>query len=131
MQDLVSIIKLVLGPSELVKRLRDPSTSDQERIEIVRELKRRWERKEVSAEELIEEGFVIRTKSSKWVEPQRALLPSEYEPYTNVERLVKAGLLECEHKLWLLELHGEPGARRARFNREHYATRMLTGGAQA
>jgi len=94
--DMQDLVLLVLGPSELVKSLRDSSTSDREKVMIVRELKRGWERKEVSAEELIKEGFVIRTKSGKWVEPQKAFLPSEYEPYTSVERLVKAGLLDSE-----------------------------------
>jgi len=90
------VLEWILGPSELVKRLKDPSTSEQEKIIIVRRLKELWKRKAVSAEELIKEGFVIRTKSSKWIEPQKALLPSEYEPYTSVERLVKAGLLDSE-----------------------------------
>ena len=40
--------------------------------------------------------FVIRTKSGKWIELQKALLPSEYEPYENVERLIKAGFLGSE-----------------------------------
>ena len=35
----------------------------------------------MSVEELIKEEFVIRTKSGKWIEPRKALLPSEYEPY--------------------------------------------------
>ena len=50
----------------------------------------------MSAEELIKEGFVIRTKSSKWIEPRKALLPPEYEPYGSIERLIKAGLLDPE-----------------------------------
>jgi hypothetical protein len=90
------VIEWILGPSELVKRLRDPSTGDQEKIAIVKRLKELWKKKVVSAEDLIKEGFVIRTKSGKWIEPQKALLPSEYEPYENVERLVKAGLLDPE-----------------------------------
>jgi hypothetical protein len=90
------VIEWILGPSELVKRLRDSSTSDQEKIVIVKKLKELWKRKVISAEDLIKEGFVIRTKSGKWIEPQKALLPSEYEPYENVERLVKAGLLDPE-----------------------------------
>ena len=90
------VIEWVLGPSELVKRLRDSSTSEQEKMIVVRRLKELWKRKVVSAEELIKEEFVIRTKSSKWIEPQKALLPSEYKPYTNVERLVKAGLLDSD-----------------------------------
>jgi hypothetical protein len=90
------VIEWILGPSELVKRLRDPSTSDQEKIAIVKKLKELWKRRVISAEDLIKEGFVIRTKSGKWIEPQKALLPSEYEPYENVERLVEAGLLDPE-----------------------------------
>jgi len=90
------VLEWILGHSELVKRLRDPSTSEQEKIMIVRRLKELWKRKAVGAEELIKEGFVIRTKSGKWIEPQKALLPSEYEPYMSVERLVKAGLLDSE-----------------------------------
>jgi len=90
------VLEWILGPSELVKRLRDPSTSGQEKIIIVRRLKELWKRKAVSAEELVKEGFVIRTKSGKWIEPQKALLPSEYEQYISVERLVKAGLLDSE-----------------------------------
>jgi len=94
------VIEWMLGPSELVKRLRDPSTSDQEKIAIVKKLKELWKKKVISAEDLIKEGFVIRTKSGKWIEPQKALLPSEYEPYwephKNIERLIKAGLLDPE-----------------------------------
>jgi hypothetical protein len=90
------VIEWILGPSELVKRLRDPSTSDQEKTAIVKRLKELWKRKVISTEDLIKEGFVIRTKSSKWIESQKALLPSEYEPYENVERLVKAELLDPE-----------------------------------
>jgi hypothetical protein len=90
------VIEWILGPSELVKRLRDPSASDQEKIAIVKKLKELWKRRVISAEDLIKEGFIIRTKSGKWIEPQKALLPSEYEPYENVERLVKAGLLDPE-----------------------------------
>jgi hypothetical protein len=90
------VIEWILGPSELIKRLRDPSASDQEKIAIVKKLKELWKRKVISAEDLIKEGFVIRTKSGKWIEPQKALLPSEYESYENVERLVRAGLLDPE-----------------------------------
>ena len=90
------VIEWILGPSELVKRLRDPSTSDQEKIAIVKKLKELWKRRVISAEDLIKEGFVIRTKNGKWIEPQKALLPSEYQPYENVERLVEAGLLDPE-----------------------------------
>jgi hypothetical protein len=92
------VIEWILGPSELVKRLRDPSTSDQEKIAIIKKLKELWKRKVISAEDLIKEGFIIRTKSGKWIEPQKALLSSEYEPYyephRNTERLIKAGLLD-------------------------------------
>ena len=95
-EDVWDLVIKLLEPSELVKRLKDPSTSDQERVAIVKRLKELWKNKEVGAEDLIKGGFVIRTKSGKWVEPQRALLPSEYEPYGNVERLVKAGLLDPE-----------------------------------
>jgi hypothetical protein len=90
------VIEWILGPSELVKRLRDPSTSDQEKIAIVKKLKELWKKKVVSAEDLIKEGFVIRTKSGKWIEPQKVFLPSEYEPSGSIERLVRAGLLDPE-----------------------------------
>jgi hypothetical protein len=90
------VIEWILGPSELVKRLRDPLASDQEKIAIVKRLKELWKKKVISADDLIKEGFVIRTKSGRWIEPQKALLPSEYEPYDNVERLIKAGLLDPE-----------------------------------
>jgi hypothetical protein len=94
LEDVWDLVIKLLEPSELVKRLKDPSTSDQERVAIVKRLKELWKNKEVRAEDLIKGGFVIRTKSGKWIEPQRALLPSEYEPLENVERLVKAGLLD-------------------------------------
>jgi len=90
------VIEWILGPSELVKRLRDPLASDQEKIVIVKKLKELWKKKVISAEDLIKEGFVIRTKNGKWIEPQKVFLPSEYEPCGNVERLVKAGLLDPE-----------------------------------
>jgi hypothetical protein len=90
------VIGWVLGPSELIKRLRDPSTGDQEKIAIVKKLKELWKKKVISAEDLIKEGFVIRTKSGKWIEPQKVFLPSEYEPFGSIERLVRAGLLDPE-----------------------------------
>jgi hypothetical protein len=90
------VIEWILGPSELVKRLRDPLASDQEKIAIVKKLKELWKKKVVSAEDLIKEGFVIRTKNGKWIEPQKVFLPSEYEPPESIERLVKAGLLDPE-----------------------------------
>jgi len=96
LEDVWDLVIALLTSSELVKRLKDPSTSDQEKIAIVKRLKELWKKKIVGAEDLIKEGFVIRTKSGKWIEPQKALLPSEYEPYENVERLVKAGLLDPE-----------------------------------
>jgi hypothetical protein len=73
------VIEWILGPSELVKRLRDPLTSDQEKIVIVKRLKELWKKKVISAEDLIKEGFVIRTKNGKWIEPQKVFLPSEYD----------------------------------------------------
>jgi len=94
LKDLWDLVMELLEPSELVKRPRDPSTSDQEKIAIVKRLKELWKKKVVSADDLIKEGFVIRTKSGKWIEPQKALLPSEYEPYEDVERLIKTGLLD-------------------------------------
>jgi hypothetical protein len=90
------VIEWILGPSELVKRLRDPLASDQEKIAIVKKLKELWKKKVVSAEDLIKEGFVIRTKNGKWIEPQKVFLPSEYEPPENIERLVRGGLLDPE-----------------------------------
>jgi hypothetical protein len=90
------VIEWILGPSELVKRLRDPLASDQEKIAIVKKLKELWKKKVVSAEDLIKEGFVIRTKNGKWIEPQKVFLPSEYEPSGSIERLVRAGLLDPE-----------------------------------
>jgi hypothetical protein len=90
------VIEWILGSSELVKRLRDPLASDQEKIAIVKKLKELWKKKVVSAEDLIKEGFVIRTKNGKWIEPQKVFLPSEYEPPENIERLVRGGLLDPE-----------------------------------
>jgi len=90
------VIEWLLEPSELIKRLKDPLTSEPEKITIVKRLKELWKRKVVSAEELIKEGFVIRTKNGKWVDPREAFLSCEYEPYGSIERLVKAGLLDPE-----------------------------------
>jgi hypothetical protein len=90
------VIEWILGPSELVKRLKDPLASDQEKIAIVKRLKELWKNGVVSANDLIKEGFVIRTKSGKWIEPQKVFLPSEYGPPENIERLVRAGLLDPE-----------------------------------
>jgi hypothetical protein len=88
------IIEL-LEPSDLINKLRDPNVSDEEKIRIVKELKRRWSKGIVSSEELLKGGFLIRTKSGKWIRPQEALLPSEYRPLKeDVERLVKRGLLD-------------------------------------
>jgi hypothetical protein len=90
------VIEWILGPSELVKRLKDPLASDQEKIAIVKKLKELWKKKVVSAEDLIKEGFVIRTKNGKWIKPQKVFLPIEYEPSGSIERLVRAGLLDPE-----------------------------------
>jgi len=67
--------------------LKDPSTSDQEKIAIVKRLKELWKKKVVDAEDLIKEGFVIRTKSGKWIEPHKVFLSFEYDPWS-IERLV-------------------------------------------
>jgi hypothetical protein len=53
------------------------------------------EKESSDAEDLIKEGFVIRTKSGKWIEPQKVFLPFEYDPWS-IERLVRAGLLDPE-----------------------------------
>jgi hypothetical protein len=87
------IIEL-LEPSDLINKLRDPNVSDEEKIKIVKELKRRWSKGIVSIEELLKGGFLIRTKSGKWIRPQEALLPSEYRPLEDVERLVKRELMD-------------------------------------
>jgi len=92
----IDVIEWILGPSELVKRIRDPLASDQEKIVIVKKLKELWKKKVINAEDLIKEGFVIRTKNGKWIEPQKVFLPSEYAPPENIERLVRVGLLDPE-----------------------------------
>jgi hypothetical protein len=95
-EDVWNLIIELLEPSELVKRLKDPSASDQEKIAIVKRLKELWKKGVVSANDLIKKGFVIRTKSGKWIELQKVFLPSEYEPSGSIERLVKTGLLDPE-----------------------------------
>jgi hypothetical protein len=95
-EDVWNLIIELLEPSELVKRLRDISASDQEKIAIVKRLKELWKKGVVSANDLIKKGFVIRTKSGKWIELQKVFLPSEYEPSGSIERLVKTVLLDPE-----------------------------------
>jgi hypothetical protein len=85
-----------LEPSDLINKLRDPNVSDEERMRVVKKLKRRWSKGIVSSEELLKEGFLIRTKSGKWIRPQEALLPSEYGPLEDMERLAKRRLLDPE-----------------------------------
>ena len=70
LEDVWDLVITLLTSSELVKRLKDPSTSDQEKIAIVKRLKELWKKKVVDAEDLIKEGFVIRTKTDLLSRPE-------------------------------------------------------------
>jgi hypothetical protein len=81
---------------KLLDELKDPNKDDQTKIKIVREIKEFWREGIVRSYELIEKGFLIKTKNGKWLKPQKILLSTEYEPDTNVERLVVNNLLDFE-----------------------------------
>jgi hypothetical protein len=81
---------------KLLEELKDPNKDDQTKIKIVKRIKEFWREGIVSSHELVEKGFLIRTKNGKWLKPQKVLLPTEYEPDTNVERLVINNLLDFE-----------------------------------
>jgi len=84
----------LLEPFDLLERLKNLKTSDEEKIEIVKRLKEFWKRGLIKGQDLINKGFVIKTKSGKWIEPQRVFLSSEYKPSKDIERLVEEGLLK-------------------------------------
>jgi hypothetical protein len=78
----------------LLSELKDPNKDDQTKIGIVRKIKEFWKKGGLRGEDLIKEGFLIRTKSGKWLRPQEVVLPKEYKPDIDVEKLVMNGLLE-------------------------------------
>ena len=93
--DLERLIKKEQVP-RLIKELKDPSISDQRKVEILEQIEKFWEEGIVTGYELIEKGILIRTKRGEWVEPKNALLSSEYRPEPDIERLVKNNLLDFE-----------------------------------
>ncbi|RSN77723.1 sacsin N-terminal ATP-binding-like domain-containing protein [Candidatus Methanodesulfokora washburnensis] len=94
-EKLEGIIKKEQFPS-LLKELKDSSKDDQTKIKIVKIIKDFWKEGIVNSEDITKEGFLIRTKNGRWLEPQKVLLSAEYEPENNVERLVMNNLLDFE-----------------------------------
>ncbi|MGC9202933.1 MAG: sacsin N-terminal ATP-binding-like domain-containing protein [Thermoproteota archaeon] len=94
-EDLERLIKKEQIPM-LIDELKNPKTHDQRRIEIVESIERFWKEGIVSSDELLRKDFLIRTKTGKWLKPKEILLSSEYNPDTDIERLVINGLLDFE-----------------------------------
>lgn len=85
---------------ELVRVLQDSSSSDEEKIEALKELKKMWEERIIKDSELakFENEIKVPTKSGKWLAPREVLLSIEYEPDEKIEDLIQRGLLDWEEE---------------------------------
>ncbi|MEM3451849.1 MAG: DUF3883 domain-containing protein [Nitrososphaerales archaeon] len=81
---------------KILDELKNPSTQDKRKVEIVKEIKEFWKEGIITAYELPEMGILIRTKTGKWIRPQEAYLSSKYEPESDIEKLIIKGLLDFE-----------------------------------
>jgi hypothetical protein len=77
---------------ELIKKLSDDSTSDEKRIEIVKELFNMWRKGYVKLEQL--KGIPVKTKSGKWMKPESVVLSDEYQAGYRLEKLTKYGYFD-------------------------------------
>ena len=81
---------------KLLNELKDPEVVDERKVEIVKMIKQFWEEGIISSDEISRQGFLIKTKSGKWLKPEEVLPSSEYEPDIDIERLVRNGLLDLD-----------------------------------
>jgi hypothetical protein len=77
---------------ELIKELSNDSTSDERRIEIVKELFNMWRKGYVKLEQL--KGILVKTKSGKWMKPESVVLSDEYRAGYRLERLINEGYFD-------------------------------------
>ena len=79
---------------ELIKELWDASTSDDRRVEIVKELFKVWSDGFIQLEKL--KDIPVRTKTGKWVRPEVVAFSNEYQPEYRLEELISRGFLDVE-----------------------------------
>lgn len=79
---------------ELIKELCDASTSDDRRVEIVKELFKVWSDGFIQLEKL--KGIPVRTKTSKWLKPEVVAFSNYYQPEYRLEELISHGFLDVE-----------------------------------
>jgi hypothetical protein len=79
---------------ELIKELWDASTSDDRRVEIVKELFKVWSDGFIQLEKL--KDIPVRTKAGKWVRPEAVAFSNEYQPEYRLEELISRGFLDVE-----------------------------------
>jgi hypothetical protein len=77
---------------ELIKKLSDDSTSDEKRIEIMKELFNMWRKGYVKLEQL--KGIPVKTKSGKWMSPEGVAFSDEYQAGYQLERLINEGYFD-------------------------------------
>jgi hypothetical protein len=77
---------------ELIKKLSDDSTSDEKRIEIVKELFNMWRKGYVKSEQL--KGIPVKTKSGKWMKPEDVVFSDEYQAGYRLEKLTNKGYFD-------------------------------------
>jgi hypothetical protein len=77
---------------QLIKELSNDLTSDERRVEIVRELFNAWRKGYVKLEQL--KGIPIKTKSGKWMSPEGVAFSDEYRAGYRLERLINEGYFD-------------------------------------
>ncbi len=79
---------------ELLDELLDASTSDDRRVEIVKQLFRLRSHGFIPSEKL--KGIPVKTKTGKWLSPETVVFSSEYQPEYRLEELIARGFLDAE-----------------------------------
>jgi len=77
---------------ELIKELSNDSTSDERRIEIMKELFSMWHKGYVKSEQL--KGIPVKTKSGKWMKPEDVAFSDEYQAGYRLEKLTNKGYFD-------------------------------------
>jgi hypothetical protein len=77
---------------ELIKELSNDLTSDEKRVELVRELFNAWRKGYVKLEQL--KGIPVKTKSSKWMKPESVVFSDEYQAGYRLEKLTNDGYFD-------------------------------------
>ncbi len=77
---------------ELIKELSNDSTSDEKRIEFMKELFSMWRKGYVKLEQL--KGIPVKTKSGKWMSPEGVAFSDEYQAGYQLERLINEGYFD-------------------------------------